>query len=428
MDETAHLKKQVERLQASVEELGALNQIATAVGSAISLDEMNEKIVQLVVKRTRAEQGAVFLLSEEEDSTMKTMVRVQDSGVASGPARFGMTAAGWVIKKQSPLCISAEDDPDGLLRHTTGEVHSVLSVPMKSRGAMLGTLTVFNKRGAANFSESDQRFLSIVAAQSAQVIEKMRHIEVEKNLSALKKELSVASEIQLSFMPREFPELSDYDIFATNVQADEVGGDSFDLQPIDKDRLLISQGDVCGHGIPAALLMAMAQTAIRSQLEAFGGALPPLGEFVTGVSNYIQRNSERNRFMTMFIAVLNLREHTLEYVRAGHPVGLVCDNSGAITELDKGGLPLGIIHGAQYESETVSLRSGSRLLMYSDGITELENSSGEQFGDERLCSALSAENALDSKAFCDALSDILADYRGKRPQDDDITLLSLRRK
>jgi len=422
------LKERVDRLQASVEELAALNEIATAIGSSRSLEGVNRTIVELIVKRLHASQGAVFLLPENLTDSLQTMVRVTAHSVKEGPARFGSVANGWVIKNGRPLNISQEDDPNGFLRHATEGVTSALTVPLKHSGRMIGTLSVFNKRNASAFTADDQRFLTIVGAQSAQVIENIRLLESEVQFATLKKELSLAGEIQESFMPKTFPHLPGYDIHALNVQADEIGGDSYDALPMGDDRVLLTLGDVCGHGVPAALLMAMAQTTIRSQLDAKGGVISNLSEFVQNISDYIYRNTEPGKFVTMFLALLSCQDHQLEYVSAGHPPGLISDTSGAIQELIAGGPPLGVVPGATYESAKTALSSGSRLLLYSDGVTELENSAEEQYESERLKEFMRSRVGSDSRVFCADLKEELDTFGGNAPPDDDITLYSIRRR
>ncbi|MFQ5607548.1 MAG: PP2C family protein-serine/threonine phosphatase [Candidatus Zixiibacteriota bacterium] len=269
MSDPQALQKEIERLRASVDELAALNEIATAIGSSQSLEDVNDRIVRMVVKRARATQGAIFLLSEKEERPMETVVRVKDSSVDEDPARFGLVITGRVVKEQAPLNISRDKDPDDLLSRMPEFVRSVLSVPMKARGKFVGVLSVFNKRGADEFSIDDQRFLSILAAQSVQIIERIRYVDVEKDLAALRKELSVARDIQASFLPGEFPSHPEYDIFAQYTPAEEVGGDSFDVIQTSRNKIIITQGDVTGHGVPAALMMAGAQTAIRCKLEGY---------------------------------------------------------------------------------------------------------------------------------------------------------------
>lgn len=421
------LQKEIERLRASVDELGALNEIATAIGSSQSLEDVNNRIVKMVVKRAKATQGAIFLLSEKNEKPMVTEVRVKDSSVKEDTARFGKLITGRVVKEQAPLNISRARDPEGLLARMPEFVTSVLSVPMKARGKFVGVLSVFNKRGEDGFSINDQRFLSILAAQSVQIIERIRFVDVEKNLAAIKKELSVARDIQAAFLPGDFPVHDTYEIFAQYTPADEVGGDSFDVIQASETKIIISQGDVTGHGVPAALMMASAQTAIRCKLESYLDGKRSFAEFVGGVSDYLFETSERHMFMTMFLAALDTETHTLEYVRAGHPTPFLC-SGGAVEALGIGGLPLGIITGTEYESGSVTFKSGSRLLVYSDGITELENPESEQFGEKRLSAYLKNCADLDSRNFCAKLFEALEDFRKDKPPDDDITILTVRRK
>ncbi|MCH9030808.1 MAG: SpoIIE family protein phosphatase [candidate division Zixibacteria bacterium] len=427
MDRLEELERKNKSLGEALDELGALNQIATAIGSSLSLEEVNERIVQLVVKRVGASQGGVFLLPEKGESKMQTMVRVKATGSQDDPARLGTAFIGWVIKNQRPIKISRNDDPEGFLKQSTGNVESALSVPIKSQGKLIGALSVFNKRMSDSFTDGDKRLLSIVAAQSAQVIEKMRLFEVEKHLTEIKKELSVARIIQGEFLPSECPKINGYDIYAVNLQADDVGGDSYDIIQLSDSKLLFSLSDVCGHGIAAALMMAMAQTVIRAQLESKTNALDDLGAFVSGVSDYIQRNSKARHFVTSFIGVLDLDSHSLEYVRAGHPPGMLVDAEGNMTELDQGGLPLGIVKGTKYGSSTVAFPADGRLLVYSDGVTELPNEKNEQFGAANLAEYVKNEAKSESTKFCENLINVLKNYRGKAAQDDDVTLLTVRR-
>jgi phosphoserine phosphatase RsbU/P len=427
MSQPDRLRDRIENLQASVEELAALNEIATCIGSCRSLKDVNKTIVELVVKRLHASQGAVFLLPENVADSLQTMVRVTADSVEEGPARFGAIANGWVIKNSKPLNVSADNDPQGFLRYATEGVRSGLTIPLKTQGRIIGTLSVFNKRNADSFTLEDQRFLTIVGAQSTQVIENTRLLEAELQYASLKKELSLASEIQESFMPTTFPKLPGYDLHALNVQADEIGGDSFDAIPLGDDQVFLTLGDVCGHGVPAALMMAMAQTTIRAQLDARGEKIDDLGAFVQNISNYICRNTESNNFVTMFLALLSFKDHHIECVSAGHPPALLSDASGNIQELIAGGPPLGVIADAPFSAERIPFPAGGRLLLYSDGVTELENISEEQYESERLKLFVRDHLSDDSTTFCSKLKSELDVFKADAPPDDDITLFSILR-
>ncbi|HSH00399.1 MAG TPA: PP2C family protein-serine/threonine phosphatase, partial [candidate division Zixibacteria bacterium] len=356
-----------------------------------------------------------------------TMVRVKDSSVNENPVHMGMALTGWMIKHQRALNISRANDPDGLLRHMADDVKSALSVPLRAAGKMIGSLTVFNKRTEEAFDEMDQRFLSIVAGQSAQVIESARLAEEEKRLASLKEELKVAGRLQASLMPIEFPIVPGYDVFGRNVPAGEVGGDCYDVLRLDEHRVLLSLGDVSGKGASAALLMANAQAIIRSQFAAAAGGEINLSKLVKSVSEYIAQWSGHEKYITLFLGVVNAADHTIEYVNAGHNPPMIWRKGGTIETLESTGIPMGMFPGMEYEMGVAQLEPNSRLVIFTDGVTELFNEADEEFGEERLEAFLHEHCECDSPEFAGRLYDLLEKYRGKREPSDDITLLTVRR-
>jgi len=427
MADLSHLEIENKRLKTAVGELEALIDIATAISSSLSVEEICDRIVGKVIKRCRGSQGAIFLLGKSEKAPMETFVRRKDSGVREHPARMGMALTGWMIKNQRALILSTDKDPDGLLAHSTEGVKSALTVPLKTQGKLIGVMTVFNKLDSDSFTMDDQRFLSIVAAQSAQSLEAARLQQEEKRLGQLKEEMRVAGQIQGTMMPSEFPSMSGYDLYATNMPADEIGGDCYDVIQIDSHRTLISVGDVSGHGVGAALLMANAQAVVRAQLPYSETAEPDLREIVQGVSEFLSQWTEHDKYITLFLGILDSADGTIEFVNAGHNPPMLLEGDGKLTELEAGGIPLGMFTGSFYDVGKITLDINSRLLVFTDGVTELANEADEQFGEERLGSFIQNSQKLDSRSFCDKLMDELGSYRGKSVQADDITLLSIRR-
>lgn len=415
------------RLREAVEELGALNEIAAAISSSIEIEEINNRIVSKVVKKTHATQGAIFLMGATPETSMETMVRYKDSNVEENPMHFGMALTGWMIKNQRILNISRAEDPESLMRHVDDQLHSALSVPLRTHGKFIGALTVFNKRNQDMFTSLDQRFLSIVAGQSAQVIEGARLLEEEKQFASLQEELKLAGQIQTSLMPVEFPQLDGYEIYARNLPAGDVGGDSYDVVSLDQGRVLLSLGDVSGKGASAALLMANAQAIIRSQFVAGGSANQELGALVQGVSEYLAQWSAHDKYITLFLGALDTANHRLEYVNAGHNPPLICRSGGKLETLEVGGVPMGMFKDMTYQTGSISLEPNERLVIFTDGVTELFNEDDEEYGDERLERFVQANNACGSIEFTDLLYDTLEKYRGSRMPSDDITLLTVRR-
>ncbi|MCY4189084.1 MAG: GAF domain-containing protein, partial [Bryobacterales bacterium] len=227
----ARLEGENRRLKAAVEELSILNEVSTAVSSTSSLDATVDLIVRKCVQHLRVEQGAVLLFDRlEQGASLKTVVRkIEQDDSRVIPMRLGDQITGWMLKNRRPLVIN-DFESETRFRGTSGSSHvqSLLCVPMLLKGRLIGVVNVFNKQGTGGFCEGDQRLLSIIATQSAQVVENARLAEEEKALAVLQEELRLAREIQEKLLPRQPPQVPGYAIAGISEPAKRVGGDYFD--------------------------------------------------------------------------------------------------------------------------------------------------------------------------------------------------------
>jgi sigma-B regulation protein RsbU (phosphoserine phosphatase) len=231
---------------------------------------------------------------------------------------------------------------------------------------------------------------------------------VEKGTIALQQqeeELKRAREIQQMLLPSKLPQLAGAQIAGAWQPAREVGGDYFDVIPLEK-RVGICMGDVAGKGITAALLMANLQASVR----AFATADATPREVCTKLNKFLCANIVSGKFVTFFYAVFDAESRTLVYENAGHNPGLLVRANGAVESLRGDGAVLGVIADCGYQDFTVQLQPGDKLLLSTDGITEAENAQLEEFGDQRLLEAAKGDtaSALDTQrtimqrvsAFC----------------------------
>ena len=181
------------------------------------------------------------------------------------------------------------------------KIRCLLSVPMIIKGKMIGILSLFKKESDASFTDSDQRLLSIIAAQSANVIENSRLFEEEKKFIQRQKEIQVASGIQKNLLPQEIPVIIRYDIYAVNIPAQEVGGDYYDFVKISGTKTAIAAGDVSGKGLPAAMLMANLQATLRGQLLFCNS----LNDCIKRANNLLYKSTDISKFVTLFIGILD---------------------------------------------------------------------------------------------------------------------------
>ncbi|MCK9578992.1 MAG: SpoIIE family protein phosphatase [Methanoregula sp.] len=251
----------------------------------------------------------------------------------------------------------------------------------------------------------------------------MREIE-RKNT-----ELAIAAEIQQSFLPDTIAQIEGYDIIAKCVMAKEVGGDFFDVIPLEilplgKGQLGIMIADVSGKGIPAALFMALSRIVVRVNAPWYGNR--PAAA-IRDANAVISHDSKSGMFVTLFYGYLDSTTRTLTYVNAGHnPPIHYTEADGTLSELVANGIAMGAIDDADYTQEVVRLAPGDILVLYTDGITEAENSRLEMFGLDRLEKIIIASHNLPVKEIGSAIMDAVHEFTGDHPQSDDITLMIIR--
>jgi serine phosphatase RsbU (regulator of sigma subunit)/FixJ family two-component response regulator len=244
-----------------------------------------------------------------------------------------------------------------------------------------------------------------------------------KEEEALKRELRLASEIQLSMLPARLPRLAGLDIGARMIPAQAVGGDFYDVFTAGAGRLGLAIGDVAGKGMPAALFMALTCALLRA--EAMRAASPE--RVVQSVNRYLLERNSTGLFVTLVYGVLDQATHQFSYVRAGHELPLLVDQTGALLPVPEDrSLPLGLFPKPALDTQTVTLQPGDPVLLFSDGVTEAMDGQHEMFELERLTRFLAAHPVASAQALCDQIVEAVAAYRDPAPQWDDITLLAVR--
>ncbi|HNX17259.1 MAG TPA: SpoIIE family protein phosphatase [Methanoregula sp.] len=260
-----------------------------------------------------------------------------------------------------------------------------------------------------------------MAADLKNHIDELQRTTAEKERFA--KELEIAKGIQQSFLPDAAPKISGVEIVAKNIPALEVGGDFYDFIPIGKDKWGLVIADVSGKGVPAALFMALSRTLIRASTLANADPASAIGH----ANQLICEDSKTSMFVTLFYAILDSKEMTLDYVNAGHnPPLLLKGTSSDVVLLKAKGIALGVTDDVDLQSVRVDLRPGDILVLYTDGVTEAINDREEEFGEERLLRLITENRALPANEIMEKILDGIYAFAGDRPQHDDITLMILR--
>ncbi len=415
------------RLKRAVEELSVLNEVASAVASTLTLDEVVNLIVQKCVKHLRVEQGAVLLFDNqkhEEGAALKTMVRKVESDYKGIPYRLGDQITGWMLKNQEPLVVNdLQNDTHFRVPTEAVNMRSLMCVPLRLKGRMIGVLSVFNKRGREDLTENDQRLLTIIAAQSAQVIENARLYEEEQALAKIERELETARTIQTKLLPERPPTVPGYDIAAKSEPARSVGGDYYDFLKAGEDSTAICLADVSGKGISASLLMASIQATMRGQsiMQA------TVAERVARADKLLYASTESDKYATMFYAELEPESGKLRYTNAGHNPPVLISADGEQRLLDVGGPPVGLLPIATYEESSVEMQPGDLLLVYSDGFSEAMDLRLNEYGEDRLHEFAANHRTVSADTLLRKIIADVQEFVGEAPQTDDMTMIVLQR-
>jgi len=251
-------------------------------------------------------------------------------------------------------------------------------------------------------------------------IQELSSVTAEKERIAT--ELNVATQIQKSMLPSEFPSNEQYEVFASMDPAKEVGGDFYDFFMIDKTHLAVVVADVSGKGVPAALFMVIGKTLIKDHSTS---DTDPSLIFET-VNNLLCQSNKENLFITAFFGILDITTGEFKFVNAGHNFPFICRKDGTTELLEfKSGLILAAMENVKYQTGSTHLNPGDRLFQYTDGITEAMNPQDELFGMERLTKAIKKTRHLTPEELISSIKSEIENFCQGREQFDDITMLCL---
>jgi len=252
--------------------------------------------------------------------------------------------------------------------------------------------------------------------------------KLESEIARKNAELEIAAEIQRSFLPEDIPQLEGFEIAATSLPAKEVGGDFFDVMPMDVIPLPDQQmgvliADVSGKGVPAALFMALSRVIVRTSSTWF--KVP--SDIIRHANSIISSDSKTGMFVTLFYGVIDKDTRKFTFVNAGHnPPILYHGDSGTMEELEGTGIALGIMDDAEYSQNEVQVTSGDTIILYTDGVTEAINEKEEMFEIERLVNVIKETKNATAKETLESIIRSVFEFSGTQPQFDDITLMVIK--
>lgn len=269
--------------------------------------------------------------------------------------------------------------------------------------------------------------ITSLSEKTANMISEIKnHVDEIKDMSIkqekINTELGVATKIQADMMPTEFPKHAGFDLYATMTPAKEVGGDFYDFFFIDDDHLGLVIADVSGKGVPAALFMAITKTVLRNS--AINGRTPSKSLELT--SNIMCQGNRSGFFVTAWLGILTLSTGELTYSNAGHEYPALMHEGKEYKLIEGDNMPpLATMENMEYFDETLTLQSGDRLFLYTDGVPEAKNSEAERFGIERMLETLNCSKNAGPEELLEKVKSEVDSFAGDNDPFDDVTMMSV---
>jgi serine phosphatase RsbU (regulator of sigma subunit) len=298
-----------------------------------------------------------------------------------------------------------------------------LVVPLRWRGEVLGALLLGHKVTGTNLTAEDVNLLTALASQVSVSLQNALLLRDRISVARFEEELNLARQIQRTSLISEFPVMPNCEVHGLSIPSKHVGGDFYDVVPTEDGAYLVAIADVSGKGVPAALLSSMLQASLRTQ----AGTTASVSTILRNINGLLFRSTAIQQFATFFLARVDSRQGLMTFSNAGHNWPVVFRANGERQYLERGGTVLGILETVEYEEERVRLAPGDRVVLYTDGISEAMDGSGEFFGDDRLCDIVQhMSRAMTAREISDQLLAALRVFLGSVEPQDDMTLLVLR--
>jgi len=423
--ENNRIGNEARRLKSAVEELKILNELAIAASLALEVDQMLDIIVEKAIQAVKAEQGSILLVTEKQETPLKTLIRQADRASRMMTYKVGWEITGWVLKNGRPLLIEdlSTDERFPTTAQLTDNIKSVLCVPILFKAKIIGLLTLTNKKGVELFTDNDLRLLTIIAAQSGQLIRNSQLQSEALEKKRLAQELEMARKIQLRLLPEKVPQIPGLEIATYFKPADEVSGDYYDFFELPDDKLGVVVADVSGHGMKSALVMTMVKGALYAISQRFESSTSVFAQMNTVAAKTLPHEM----FVTSMFLVFDLKKGLLRYVNAGHNPLIHYDATLQKPEMvELAGVAFGLTTQTVYQEGRLSLTSGDIVLLYTDGITEACNDKEEMFGFDRLMESVKENAARGAQQIIEDIKMRLRNFSAGTKQNDDIAVIVLR--
>ena len=409
------------RVSRQAQTLEVLNEISTELISILDLDQLLERVGQLLRRLIDYQMFSILLL-DEKGGTLITRYAWR-FGYAHAPQRQIPITSGLVgVAVREWRLVNVPDvrkDPRYVALNP--ETRSELIVPLFHKGRVIGVLDLEHTR-AGFFNETHARMMTTLSAQIAIAIENARLYQaVQSQEQQLERDIAMAREVQLRLLPPTAPEMPHAEMAVRFLPARSIGGDLYDFVDYGPGRTAIVLGDVSGKAAPAALFAALVSGIMRSAAQRH----PEPARMLAHLNGALQERKLESQYVVMLFALWNDESRTLQVANSGAVQPIFCRHGQSAT-IRAEGFPLGLFPDVTYEELSLSTEPGDAIVFVSDGILDAENAEGEMYGQERLFSLLRGHRDHSAQELANTILADVSRFLGDQDRFDDETIVVLK--
>ncbi len=389
-------------------------------------ETMLERSLALLAKVIPAERLAILSVDRESDEVTPSAV-ILPHGKDPGGFRLSRTIVKEIMANKTSILIGDPMSDPRFARQESiimAEIKSAMVVPLLDEDEWLGILYVDTTNPMHQYNSDYVHLLSTFGNIIASRLVNYSLLTERQQRQVMQRELARAARIQRGLLPGEPPTVAGYILSGYQDQSRDVGGDLYDYAVLPDGSLLFLVADVSGKGMGAALLMSNLLAAFRMLYSESG---LDLQRVVRQVSAQMHRYTAADMFATLFIALLDPKTDTIQYINAGHNLPMIVRSDNTVSELEFGGVMIGAFPMMAWELKTLAMEPGDVLVTFTDGVTEATRGDEVQYGEERLRRLVASSRSLQPADLCERIKRDIDEFVEDAPQSDDITTLILKR-
>ena len=412
--------------QRQIEDYEKLFELTTLVAGNFSLQEVLDKLAEAAVMIAGVKACSIRLLDEDAgDLKMRSTYGLSEEYRNKG-----------VVSKDDPVIKAAFagqavvlDDmrADDRVKYKEAIVKeglvSQLTVAMRFRRKAIGVIRLYSPK-PKHFTKEDINLARSVASQCAVAITNARLYTSAIEGTRIAEQMRLAGIIQRRMIPKKAPLIAGVDVAATYIPCFDVGGDFYDFLRVNETSFAVAIADVIGKGMPAAIMMSMFRGAVRAYANTEGGS-GAISEMINRLNKMACTECSDGEFITLFYAIIDVRDMKVTYCNGGHEPTLLI-RGRIIKELNKGGLVLGVEKDAEYQIDTVDLKDGDSMVLYTDGLIDAVNFEGDIWGRESMLKVISEHNAGSADQMIKNILGYRRRFVGLARQVDDTSIVAVK--